>query len=178
VSFPWARLYEHPHNIVTLNVDRETPAERVVLYCLIRGPENRTLAEVDAIVRHHKEAPLEQLRSYKRAVLTSRIPWPLRRLFWWASLNVFGRRRCHNFGTFGLTSVAAEGAGVLHIIPLLTSTLHYGLFDERDRLDVRLSWDHRIADGVTMSRVLVGLERMLNGELVAELNGPGLTRAA
>jgi hypothetical protein len=102
----------------------------------------------------------------------------LRRLFWWGALNVFGRRRCHNFGTFGLTSVGAQGAGVLRIIPVLTSTLHYGLFDERWRLDVRLSWDHRVFDGVTAAGVLVDLEQILNREIVAELSGAGTARAA
>ena len=30
LSFPWARLYEHPHNIVALNVERRLPGEDVV----------------------------------------------------------------------------------------------------------------------------------------------------
>jgi hypothetical protein len=113
LTLPYARLYEHPHSIVTLNVEREVNNERVVLYCLIRSPENRSLAEMEEIVRHHKEAPVEQLRSYKRAVAMSHIPWPLRRWFWWAALNCFGRRRSHNFGTFGISSSAAQGAGLL-----------------------------------------------------------------
>jgi hypothetical protein len=176
LKFPWPRLYEHPHNIVALNVERQTARENIVLYCLIRGPENRTVADLDAIVRYHKEEPLENLRSYRRALAVSRIPWPVRRLFWWASLNVFGRRRCHNFGTYGISSVAAQGAGLLHLTPILTSTLHYGLFDDSGRLDVRLSWDHRVMDGATVARALADLETILNRDIVRELTG--LRRAA
>jgi hypothetical protein len=171
LKFPWPRLYEHPHSIVALNVERELNGEPIVLYCLIRGPENRTVAEMDAIVRHHKEEPLDKLRSYQRSLAVARIPWPLRHWFWWGSLNLFGRRRSHNFGTFSISSIAAQGAGLLHLIPLLTSTLHYGMFDAQNWLEMRLSWDHRVMDGATVGRVLTDLESLLNREMVRELAG-------
>jgi hypothetical protein len=169
LKFPWPRLYEHPHSVVTVNVERELHGESIVLYCLIRAPENRTLAEMDALVRYHKEEPVESLRSYQRSRDIMRIPWPIRHWFWWGSLNVFGRRRSHNFGTFGITSVAAQGAGILRLVPLLTSTLHYGMFDELGRLDMRLSWDHRVMDGAVVARVLTDLEALLNREMVREV---------
>lgn len=169
LKFPWPRIYEHPHSIVALNVERRLPQEDIVLFCLIRSPENRSLAELDALLRYHKEEPVEKLRSYQRSLAVSRIPWPFRHWFWWAALNVFGRRRCHNFGTFSVSSVAAQGAGILHVVPLLTCSLHYGLFDEQGRLDVRLTWDHRVMDGGTVARVLVDLEAVLNREITLEL---------
>src|SRR5262249_18401073 len=39
---PWPRIYEHPHNVVSLNVERRLPGEDIVLFCLIRSPENRS----------------------------------------------------------------------------------------------------------------------------------------
>jgi hypothetical protein len=171
MKFPWPHLYEHPHSVVALNVERRLATEPVVLYCLIRSPETRSLAAMDAIVRYHKEEPIDNLRSYQRSCAVAGIPWPLRHLFWWGSLNVFGRRRSHNFGTFSISSVAAEGAGLLHLIPLLTSTLHYGLFDEHGRLDMRLSFDHRVMDGALVGRVLTELEALLNREIVREVAG-------
>lgn len=169
LKFPWPYLYEHPHSIATINIERQLPGESIVLYCLIRSPENRTLAEIDEKIRYHKETPVEQLRSYQRTVAVSRIPWPLRHWFWWASLNIFGRRRCHNFGTFGLTSVASLGAGLQRLIPLLTTTLHHSLFDDQGRLEMRLSWDHRVMDGATVARVLVDFESTLNREILREI---------
>jgi hypothetical protein len=177
LKFPWPRLYEHPHNIAALNVERRLPAEDIVLFCLIRSPENRSLEELDALVRRHKDGPLAELKAYRRAVELGRLPLPLRRWFWWAALNMSGRRRCHNFGTFSLSSVAAQGAGLVQLIPVLTSALHYGLFDEQGRIDVRVTWDHRVADGATIARALVDLEAVLNGELVRELT-PSCRRAA
>src|SRR5204862_249574 len=102
----------------------------------------------------------------------SRVPWPFRRWFWWCALNLFGRRRCHNFGTFSVSSVASLGAGILHLVTLLTSSLHYGLFEEQGRLEVRLSFDHRVMDGGTVARVLVDLESVLNHEIVEEITRP------
>jgi len=169
LKFPWPRLYEHPHNVVALNVERRLADEDVVVFCLIRSPENRSLEEMVEMVRRYSEEPVETLRSHQRAVAVSRIPWPLRRLFWWGSLNVFGRRRCHNFGTFSVTSVASRGAGILHLIPVLTSALHYGLFDDQGRLDVRITWDHRVVDGATAARALVDLESILQRDILRDL---------
>ena len=178
MKFPWPRLYEHPYSIVALNVERQLAHENVVLYCLISRAETRTIAAMEEIVRHHKEAPLESLRSYQRSIAVSRIPWPVRHWFWWSSLNMFGRRRSHNFGTFSISSIAAQGAGLLHLIPLLTSTLHYGLFDEQGRLDMRVSFDHRVLDGGAVARALTDLESTLNREIVREITASPVRQAA
>ena len=50
LKLPWPRFYEHPHSIVALNVERRLPEEDVVLFCLVRAPENRTFQEIEAIV--------------------------------------------------------------------------------------------------------------------------------
>jgi hypothetical protein len=173
---PWPHLYEHPHSIATLNVERRTPAEDVILQVLIRSPENRSLTEIDALIRHHQETPIEQLRIYRRSIAMARIPWPLRRLVWWLSLNLRGKIRCHNFGTFGISSTAAQGGGLLQLKPILTATLHYGLFDKDGCMDMRLSWDHRVFDGAMAARVLVDLEDVMNRVIAAELGA--LRRAA
>jgi hypothetical protein len=170
MAFPWARLYEHPSSTVAINVERQLPDESIVVQCLIRRPDNRSLTELGGIVRAHQDEPIERLRWYQRAVAMSRVPWPIRPLLWWAALNVFGRRRCHNFGTIGLSSVAAQGAGLLHLLPILTAMLHYGLFTEAGDLDMRLTWDHRVMDGAAAARILVDLERTLHVEVLAELN--------
>lgn len=182
LKFPWHRLYEHPHSIVALNVERRLDDEDVVLFCLIRAPENRELGEIEAVVRDHMVKPVEELRSHQRAMAVSRIPWPMRRLFWWCALNLFGRRRCHNYGTFSLTSVGSRGAGLLNVAPILTTAIHYGQIDEKGRVEVRLSWDHRVMDGSTLARALVDLESVLNNQIAEEIRGEtipiGLSKAA
>jgi hypothetical protein len=169
MAFPRARLYEHPYSTVALNVERQLPDEAVVVQCLIRQPDNRPLAELDEVVRSHQVEPVEGMRWYRRAMLLSKVPWPLRPLVWWGVLNVSGRRRCHNFGTFGLSTVAAQGASLLRLIPLLSSMIHYGLMDEAGGLDVRLTFDHRVMDGAAAARILVDLERVLHDDILVEL---------
>ncbi len=113
MSFPWPRFFENPKTIATLNIGRRVGEESVVLHANIRSPENRTLPEIDAIVHHYMHTPVEEIDSYRRTVRVSYLPGFMRRRLMWAALNLFGRRRCHNFGTFGLTSVAGQGAGPL-----------------------------------------------------------------
>lgn len=176
---PWARLYEHPHSIAALNIERRLPNEDVVLFCLIRSPENRTLAEMDALVRYHRDEPIEKLRCFQKSVGLGRVPWPFRRWVWWTALNAIGRRRCHNFGTYSVSSIASQGAGLLNLVPILTSALHYGLLDANGKLDMRITFDHRVMDGATVARVLVDLESALTREMVRELTAPlPLRRAA
>ena len=66
------------------------------------------LTEVDALIRHAKEAPVEQVPAFRKILRATRLPLPLRRLFWLVGLN-FGRQRANYFGSFGVTSVAAYG---------------------------------------------------------------------
>jgi len=169
MTFPWARLYEHPINIATLNVERVANGEKMVLQIQVRTPETRSLDELDAVIVRSKEDPVETIKSYRRARKLSLTPWPLRHMIWWGGLNVFGRRRAHNFGTFGFTSVGAQGAGVLHLIPVLTSTIHYGLFDETGHIDMRMAFDHRVLDGATAARTMMEMEELLLTTILKEV---------
>ena len=181
MSFPWPRFFENPKTIATVNIGRRVGTENVVLHAHIRSPENRTLAQIDAIVHSFMETPVEQIDSYRRVTRVSHLPGSLRRLLMWATLNLFGRRRCHNFGTFGLTSVAGQGAGLLNLVPLLTTTLHHGLFDETGGLEMRLAFDHRVLDGALAAAALAHLEKTLLGEILAEVKtmaAPTMRRAA
>ena len=168
LTFPWPRFYENIANIATLNIDRQLANERVVLYALITSPEERTLGDLDALIHYHQHEPVENIPSYRRAVRLSHVPWPFRRLLWWAALTVFGPVRCRYFGTFGITSVGSQGAGITHLVPLLTSQLHYGMIDSAGGLDMRLSFDHRVLDGVTAAKALADLEGVLLGEILQE----------
>jgi hypothetical protein len=179
LNFPWPHFYEHPTNIATVNVDREIENERVVLYAHITTPENRPLQDIDAIIHEHQNQPAKSIQSYRRAVRLSRVPWPLRRPIWWAGLNIIGSIRCRYFGTFGITSVGSQGVGITRLVSLLTSQLHYGIFDSTGALDMRLSFDHRVLDGARAAKGLADLETVLLGEMLRECSqctGNGVDR--
>ena len=60
---------------------------------------------------HVREAPLAELRHFRRALAVARLPWPLRRLLWWLALNI-GRQRANQFGTFGMSAIPEAGVEV------------------------------------------------------------------
>jgi hypothetical protein len=169
LPFPWPHLYEPPDNIANLTIERRYQDEDVVFYVQVRRPERRALAELDAFIRACKDAPVESVKFFRRAIRLSKVPWPFRRLAWWWSLHVSGKLRAHNFGTFSVTSTASEGAGALALLPLVTATLHYGLFDDRGNLPARITFDHRVLDGAFVARGLVELEGVLQTTILEEL---------
>jgi len=178
MPFPWPHLYEHPINVANFTIERRYRDEDVVFYAQIRRPERRSLRQIDAIVHLCKEKPVESVKFFRRAIQLSRIPWPFRRLLWRGSLNISGKLRCHNFGTFSLSSVAAEGAGLLCLAPLLTSTVHYGLFDGAGMLPMRITFDHRVLDAAFVARALVTLEYVLVTDILEELLNGRAAKAA
>lgn len=175
ISFPWGQIYEHPINVASFSLERKYGNEDAVFFSRIARPESLSLELLDAIVRAHKDADVETVDSYRRALRVSRLPTMLRRLLWWYGLEVDGRARAHFFGTFGISVVASFGAAGLHLLSPLTTTLNYGLFDPDGQIDVRLAYDHRVLDGATVARAMVALEDVLRGEILEELHSGSAT---
>jgi hypothetical protein len=169
LSFPWPHLYEHPLTVASVAIERQFDDEPAVFSALLRSPEKRPLALLDAALRHFKEQPIETIGAFRRALLVSRLPFPLRRLAWWIALNAWGRKRAQYMGTFGVSVYAGLGAASLHPLSPLTTTLNYGVLEADGTLDVRLTYDHRVLDGATVARALKHLESVLNSEIVTEL---------
>jgi hypothetical protein len=169
LSFPRPHLYEHPVPIATVAVEREYRDEKGVFFCHVVEPQRRGLADLDAELHRAKEAPLESVGSFRRALLLSSLPRPLRRLVWWYGLNASGRQRARVMGTFAVSVFTSLGAVTLHALSPLTTTLHYGIIDAAGAVDVRLTFDHRVLDGAVVARVLEDLERALKGPVLNEL---------
>jgi hypothetical protein len=169
VRWPWPHLYEHPEPVAAVVVERDYRGEEAVFFAQLRRPHLRPLAELDAALRHAQTAPLAEVASFRKALRLARLPWPLRPAAMWVGLHASGRLRERGLGTFSLSSPAAQGAGMLHLLTALTATLHYGLFDRDGRLDMRLTFDHRVLDGATAARALAAMEAALRGPLLAEL---------
>jgi hypothetical protein len=171
LGFPRPHLYEHPINIASVAIERQVGDEEAVLFGHVRSPEQQSLVKLDAQLRQFKERPIESIGSFRRVFLISRLPRPLRRFAWWLGLNVWGRKRSHYLGTFGVSVYAGLGAASLHPLSPLTTTLNYGVIDPDGSVDVRLIYDHRVLDGASVARALEQLEAVLRGEIVTELRG-------
>jgi hypothetical protein len=168
VKWPMPAFYELPRSVAMVAIARVEGGQDCVLPQKVAAPDEMPLAEVDALIRHAKEAPIDEVPAFRKILRTTRLPLPLRRLFWAVGLN-FGRQRANYFGSFGVTSVAAYGAGQLHAISPGPFVLSYGVEKPDQTIDVVLRWDHRITDAAPMARALIRLEQVLNGEIAAEL---------
>src|SRR5262249_38076407 len=93
VPLPWPHLYEHPVNVASVAVERRVGDEEAVLFAHLRDPHTQGLRQIDEALQRYKEAPVESLPLYRRMRRLTRLPRPLRRLLWWASVSVSGHRR-------------------------------------------------------------------------------------
>jgi hypothetical protein len=168
VKLPWPHFFELPRSVAMVAVARTEGGEEFILPEKVPELENRSLADIDAQIRRAKNAPIEEIPNFRKILIASRLPLPLRRLSWYLGQN-FGRICANNFGTFGVTSVAAYGPGNLWAISPGPFLLSYGVVGPDNRIDVNFRWDHRITDAVVVVRALTRLEQVLNTEISAEI---------
>jgi hypothetical protein len=169
-KWPWPHFYELPRSIAMVAIARVEDGQDCVLPQRISTPDALPLTEVDAQIRHAKDAPVDKVPAFRKILLATRLPLPLRRLTWLIGLN-FGRQRANYFGSFGVTSVAAYGAGELHALSPGPYIVSYGAVNHDQTIDVIIRWDHRITDAATIANALNRLERVLNTEIATELRG-------
>src|SRR4030095_9648322 len=161
-------FYELPRSVAMVAIARVEDGQDCVLPQKVAAPDEMPLAEVDALIRHAKEAPIDEVPAFGKILRPPRLPLPLRRLFWAVGLN-FGRQRANYFGSFGVTSVAAYGAGQLHAISPGPFVLSYGVEKPDQTIDVVLRWDHRITDAAPMARALHRLGQVPHSEISGAL---------
>jgi hypothetical protein len=167
-KWPWPSFYELPRSVAMIAIARVEDGQDCVLPQKVTAADTLPLTEIDAQIRHAKDAPIDQVPAFRKILLATRLPLPLRRLIWLIGLN-FGRQRANYFGSFGVTSVAAYGAGELHALSPGPFILSYGVVEQDLTIDVVIRWDHRITDAALVAKALTRLEQVLNIEIAAEL---------
>jgi hypothetical protein len=178
LPLPWPHIYEHPYSVASVAVERCYRDETGVFFAVLKHMEARPISEISDLLRQYKQAPLKHFGTFRRILRVTRLPWPLRRLLWWLTLNLSGRFRARYLGTFGMTAVSGMGATINSILCPLTTALTYDVFLPDGSVDVRLVVDHRVLDGGTVARALAELEAVLLGEILAEIRSGGTRRAA
>jgi hypothetical protein len=169
-KWPWPHFYELPRSVAMVAIARVEDGQDCVLPQKVPAADQLALTEVDALIRHAKEAPIDQVPAFRKILRTTKLVLPLRRLFWLVGLN-FGRQRANYFGSFGVTSVAAFGGGELHALSPGPFVLSYGVVEPDRTIDVVVRWDHRITDAALIAKAMTRLEQVLNTEIAAELRG-------
>jgi hypothetical protein len=168
VKWPWPHFYELPRSVAMVAIARKQDGQDCVLPQKVSAADELPLAEVDALIRHAKTADIDDVPAFKKILRVTRMPLPLRRLIWMIGHN-FGRQRANYFGSFGITSVAAYGAGELHALSPGPFILSYGVVGPDQTVDVLIRWDHRVTDAALIAKALTRLEQVLNTAIAGEL---------
>lgn len=175
LSLPWGHLYEHPQNVAAIAVERIYDGEEGLFFLKLSRPERLPLTNIDELIRAHKHADIRKVKSFRAALWLSSLPLPIRRWLWWLGLEADGRCKAYHFGTFGVSAAASLGAAGLHILSPLATTLNYGRFESDGKVEVRITYDHRVVDGGSIARALVDLEKVLCTDIGQELQSSGQT---
>lgn len=168
LKWPWPHLYELPRSMVMAPIIRDSFDPDVPLLMNLGCADEISLTEMDAILKHSKTAPLDEVPALRRVMRVTKLPLLLRRLLWAFSLNV-GRQRANNFGTVAITSLATLGSETAVAHSPGPSLITYGMVRPDHTMELLLHWDHRIYDGVLAARALQRLEEVMNGEIADEL---------
>ena len=168
LKWPWPHLYEYPASVAVLAIDRIYQGEAAVLPRMIKDPAACRIGDIAQTIRHAKEAPLDEIKDFRRVLAIAKLPGPLRRLLWWLGFSI-GRQRGNYFGTVVISTVSAFGAELIHPLAVAPVFLTYGIIGADHRCTVRLIFDHRVFDGVLVARALVRLEAILNTTIIEEL---------
>lgn len=169
LSFPWARLYEHPTCAASVAVERLYQGEPGVFFAHIHSPEKLGLMEFERQLRRFKEDPIETIADFQSSLRISSLPRAIRRLAWWYITHARGYRKATWLGTFGVSVYSGLGVESLHPLSPLTTTLNYGVIHDNGDVTVRVIYDHRAMDGSTVARALLRLDEVLNRDILAEL---------
>jgi hypothetical protein len=170
VKWPWPHFFELPRSVGMVAIARVEDGQDCILPEKVAAADELPLTAIDAQIRRAKDARIEEIPAFRKILMATRLPLPLRRLGWLVALNV-GRMYANNFGSFGVTSVAAYGPGELHALSPGPFILSYGVVGPDQSVDVVIRWDHRITDAAFIARALTRLEQVLNTEISAELRG-------
>ncbi len=169
MTFPRPHLHEHSTSVASVVIERSWHEEAGVFLASIKKPETRSLTELSQRLQDFKEKPLESFGPIRETLRIARLPAFLRRGLQWFALNVSGYRRARHFGTFAVSTLSMEETESLRPTSLWSTLLHFGVPDKNGELNLFLTFDHRVMDGMAPAWALHDLEQTLKGEILAEL---------
>ena len=169
LPYPYPRLYEHPHSVASILIEREWQGEQVVIPAKIRAPETTSLEAIDGHLTNYRNQEVWSVPSFRQILRLGRMPKLLRRFAFWSSLNFSGGKRAKRMGTFHLSSLGNYGVEQHHPLTPLTTYFTFGPIQPDGRVNIKIVYDHRVMDGRCVARILVDLEKILNTTVLNEL---------
>src|SRR5207248_5596233 len=91
---PRPHLYEYPLSVGVVAFERKVGADAEFFPGRIKDPASRSLSDLVDILRAFNEAPLCEIKDFRRILILGRLPLPVRRSLMWLALNI-GRLRAN-----------------------------------------------------------------------------------
>jgi len=176
MSWPWPHLYEHPRDVGMLVVHRRFENDDWLFWGKLEQLTTKSLVDIQTEIDHYQTAPVEQI--FKRQLWLARRSTPLRRLFWWLTFHVSGKKKCKRLGTYFLSTISGQGAEIQEPPSMLTSGFTYGPIDNAGQTRLTITYDHRLMDGHHVADILSKLEQTLHDELLGELRQLSAAKSA
>lgn len=167
LKWPLPHFYEFPETLAMIVVAPDATPDGVLLFP-VKAPNLTSLPAADAGVRKAKTQPIKTTAFFRKTMIVTRLPGPVRRLAWAIALN-FGRQRGNYLGTLLVTSVAAFGGGEVEALGPQSFILSYDKLSDKGTIDVMIRWDHRITDAALIGTELLRLEQILNNQIADEM---------
>ena len=165
---PFSTIYQHDCSIASLAIQREHDGVPWLFFARFVAPEEETLMSLQDRLKKFIDKPVKE--SFGDQMRVASFPAPIRKLIWWSRMSFSGKKRVKRMGTFGLTTLAAKNTTIQKPLSPLPYLLTYGPFDKDDRINITLSYDHRLLDGAQIAQILERLEKVLSTDLAHELN--------
>ena len=96
--WPWAHIYQHPHSVATLTVQREFRDDDWLFWGLISAPEKSDLVELQRLIDRYRDGDVKKV--FAKQLQLAHLPTVVRRAIWWSNLNVATKNRAKRLGTF------------------------------------------------------------------------------
>jgi len=169
MPFPYVHIYQHPVPIASASINRVVDDREAVVFGMIQKPESKPLVETTEALHFFKNSPIDSVSLLNRMRRTSKLPWPIRSLVWNYGLYLSGYCKAKNFGTFAVSSVSQSDSNTLNLLSPLTSALNYGPVSDFGDCTIRLTFDHRVIDGIAVAKVLSFIDEAVNTTIREEL---------
>lgn len=176
MNWPTPYLHEHHESVGTLVVHRRFENDDWLFWGQMGNLEGRSLPDIQANIDRFQNDPVESI--FRRQLWLARKPALVRRMCWWLTFQVSGKKKCKRLGTFFLSTISGKGAEIQDPPSMLTSGFTYGPMDERGDTRVTITYDHRLLDGHHVADILAGLETTLQTALLEELRSLGVQKSA
>ena len=168
MPYPWAHLYVHPHPVASVVVERMWDGEPAVFMEPMLNPAALSLVEIDQRCKGLASLQIEKVGSFRRQIRITRLPWIVRRTLWHIAAYWSGSLRSRYLGTYA-TMKAPRRIQVHQNTPNVPFVFHWSTPDPKGDLTVEILFDHRLVDAAGAVRVMLAVERAMNGAIAQEL---------